>query len=78
MNPVSVLRHDGLSASRMRFQTASVLATALSIVASSNAIKILLNNDDGFGSGNLRELYRFLKEDGHDGMRSSVPNLTRC
>jgi hypothetical protein len=77
VNPVSVLRHDGPSAFKMRFQTASVLTAALSLVASSNAIKIILNNDDGFGSGNLRELYRFLKEDGHDGMRSSVPNLTR-
>ena len=44
-----------------------MLTAGLSLVASSNALKILLNNDDGFGSGNLRELYRFLKGDGHDG-----------
>ena len=46
----------------------SVLAgTALLFASSSQAINILLNNDDGFGSGNLRELYRILKTKGHNG-----------
>lgn len=27
-----------------------------------------MNNDDGFGGGNIRELYRLLKGAGHDGM----------
>lgn len=45
----------------------SVLAgTALLFASSSQAINILLNNDDGFGSGNLRELYRILKTKGHN------------
>ncbi|KAK2616216.1 hypothetical protein QQS21_000848 [Conoideocrella luteorostrata] len=39
---------------------------ALGLVSSSHALNILLNNDDGFGSGNLRELYRLLKNDGHN------------
>jgi 5'-nucleotidase len=46
----------------------SVLAaTALLFASSSQALNILLNNDDGFGSGNLRELYRILKEQDHNG-----------
>lgn len=50
----------------MRF--ASLLAGAvLGLATSSQAINILLNNDDGFGSGNLRELYRILKDKGHNG-----------
>ncbi|KAH7230355.1 hypothetical protein NW759_016201 [Fusarium solani] len=45
----------------------SVLAaTALLFASSSQALNILLNNDDGFGSGNLRELYRILKEQDHN------------
>ncbi|KAF5020327.1 hypothetical protein F66182_7633 [Fusarium sp. NRRL 66182] len=45
----------------------SVLAgAALLFASSSQAINILLNNDDGFGSANLRELYRMLKEEGHN------------
>jgi hypothetical protein len=27
-----------------------------------------MNNDDGFGSGNLRELYKLLKANGHNGL----------
>lgn len=48
----------------MRF--ASALAGALSLAASADALNILMNNDDGFGSGNLRELYKLLKAAGHD------------
>jgi 5'-nucleotidase len=32
----------------------------------SQALNILLNNDDGFGSANTRELYRVLRAAGHD------------
>lgn len=39
----------------------------LAFATSSQALNILLNNDDGFGSANLREVYRLLKKDGHDG-----------
>ncbi|KAH7123228.1 survival protein sure-like phosphatase/nucleotidase [Dactylonectria estremocensis] len=44
----------------------SLLTVASALVASTDALNILLNNDDGFGSGNLRELYRLLKGEGHD------------
>ncbi|VUC26164.1 unnamed protein product [Clonostachys rosea] len=45
----------------------SLLAGAsLAFATSSQALNILLNNDDGFGSANLREVYRLLKKDGHD------------
>jgi 5'-nucleotidase len=39
---------------------------ALLSASSSQALNILLNNDDGFGSGNLRETYRLLKGKGHN------------
>lgn len=51
---------------RMRFSSLIAAATFF-LVSSSQAINILLNNDDGFGSGNLRELYRLLKKAGHNG-----------
>jgi 5'-nucleotidase len=43
----------------------SIVASALCL-ASAQGLNILLNNDDGFGAGNLRELYRLLKDD-HNG-----------
>lgn len=61
----------------------SILAgAALCLASSSHAINILLNNDDGFGSGNLREVYRILKEKGHNGLsnpssRTNEPMLTQ-
>ena len=45
-----------------------VAGAALLLAGCSNGINILLNNDDGFGSGNLRELYKLLKAAGHNGM----------
>ncbi|RKU43815.1 hypothetical protein DL546_006666 [Coniochaeta pulveracea] len=45
----------------------SFLATsALALAGFSNGLNILMNNDDGFGSGNLRELYTLLKAAGHN------------
>ena len=41
---------------------------SLALAGSAQALNILLNNDDGFASGNLREVYRLLKEAGHNGM----------
>ena len=41
------------------------LAT-IAVAASSNALNIILNNDDGFGSANIREFYRLLKAAGHN------------
>lgn len=43
----------------------SLFAGALCL-ASTQALNILLNNDDGFASGNIREVYRLLKDD-HNG-----------
>lgn len=51
----------------MRVSLSTVLTAVLSLAASSDALRILMGNDDGFGSGNLRELYKLLKEAGHDG-----------
>ncbi|KAF9741637.1 hypothetical protein PMIN06_010556 [Paraphaeosphaeria minitans] len=45
---------------------ASTLAAALSLASTATALNILMSNDDGFGSGNLRELYKLLKAAGHD------------
>lgn len=51
----------------MRYSLSAVLTLALGLTSSSDALRILMGNDDGFGSGNLRELYKLLKEAGHDG-----------
>jgi 5'-nucleotidase len=51
----------------MRFPIYSALIAALGLASSSDALKILMGNDDGFGSGNLRELYKLLVDAGHDG-----------
>ncbi|KAJ4302598.1 hypothetical protein N0V90_001487 [Kalmusia sp. IMI 367209] len=50
----------------MKVSLAATLSAALCLVTSTHAANILMNNDDGFGSGNIRELYRILKENGHD------------
>ncbi|KAH7123984.1 survival protein sure-like phosphatase/nucleotidase [Dendryphion nanum] len=44
----------------------TVALAALALSSTTNGLKILMNNDDGFGSGNLRELYKLLKGAGHD------------
>ncbi|OIW35213.1 acid phosphatase [Coniochaeta ligniaria NRRL 30616] len=43
-----------------------VAASALALAGYGTALNILMNNDDGFGSGNLRELYKLLKANGHN------------
>lgn len=50
----------------MRFQLRAALIAALGLASSADALKILMGNDDGFGSGNLRELYKILVDAGHD------------
>ncbi|KAF1839381.1 acid phosphatase precursor [Decorospora gaudefroyi] len=50
----------------MRFSVNTALTVALGLVASTDALKILMGNDDGFGSGNLRELYKLLLDAGHE------------
>ena len=42
------------------------IVTTLSLFSSTNALNIIVNNDDGFGSANIREFYRLLKAAGHD------------
>ncbi|CAN9462609.1 unnamed protein product [Alternaria alternata] len=50
----------------MRLSLNAALAVALGLASSSDALKILMGNDDGFGSGNLRELYKLLVDAGHE------------
>ncbi|KAK0654243.1 Acid phosphatase [Lasiodiplodia hormozganensis] len=51
----------------MRFSTlVPVVLAALSSSPSAQALNILLNNDDGWASANIRETYRLLKEAGHN------------
>lgn len=48
----------------LSFHFAALAVMALMPPAS--ALNILMNNDNGFGSGNIRELYRMLVGAGHD------------
>lgn len=50
----------------------ALCSAILGLASSSHALNILLNNDDGFGSANLRETYRLLREAGHNGL-SNMP-----
>ncbi|KAK2624415.1 hypothetical protein QTJ16_006365 [Diplocarpon rosae] len=47
----------------MRISTGTVLA---SLLAFGQGLNILITNDDGFGTGNIRELYKAMKELGHN------------
>lgn len=59
--------------------SAFVSHALLSLALPAQALNILLSNDDGFGSGNLREVYRLLKQEGHNRMStikaSSLPPI---
>lgn len=51
----------------MRFSISQGLMAALTLLAAtSSALNIIVNNDDGFGSANIRELYRLLRAAGHN------------
>ncbi|KIW62371.1 5'/3'-nucleotidase SurE [Phialophora macrospora] len=50
----------------MKLSLLSYLAVTSALSGGSAAVSILMGNDDGFGSAQLREFYRFLKADGHD------------
>lgn len=51
----------------MRFPTAHALTSLLFLLPlTSIALNIIVNNDDGFGSANIRELYRLLNAAGHN------------
>ena len=42
------------------------LFAIVALLASTEALNIIINNDDGFGSANIREFYRLLNKAGHD------------
>lgn len=44
----------------------SIAAAALTLASAASSINIMLGNDDGFASAQLRETYRLLKEKGHN------------
>lgn len=51
----------------MHFSSSICLTAAPSLLpVASNALNIILNNDDGFASANIREFYRLLKAAGHN------------
>jgi 5'-nucleotidase len=56
----------------------SFIAGAALLSSGANALNILLGNDDGFGSGNLREMYRIFKEKGHNGRLSIHHDEKQC
>ncbi|KAJ9607765.1 hypothetical protein H2200_007843 [Cladophialophora chaetospira] len=49
----------------MKLHLLSAVIAASSFVGTSSAISILMGNDDGFGSAQIREFYRLLKASGH-------------
>lgn len=49
----------------MRFSLQAAIA-ALAFTSQISALNILLGNDDGFGSAQVRETYRLLKASGHE------------
>jgi 5'-nucleotidase len=50
----------------MRFSPTSIALAALAFTSSVSSINIMLGNDDGFASAQLRETYRLLKAKGHN------------
>lgn len=48
----------------LQHQLYSLLATSL--ITGTSALNILVNNDDSWGSANIRELYRVLRKSGHN------------
>ena len=43
----------------------------------SRALNIIVNNDDGFGSANIREFYRLLNAAGHNGEQQAPKRKLR-
>ena len=50
----------------MKFSLLSTAVAVSAFVGSSSAISVLMGNDDGFASAQLREVYRLLKAHGHE------------
>ncbi|KAK7508785.1 5'/3'-nucleotidase sure [Phyllosticta citriasiana] len=51
---------------KMRLPIAFAVAAVLCCFSTGQALRILLNNDDGWASANIRETYRLLREAGHE------------
>ncbi|KAK3385898.1 survival protein sure-like phosphatase/nucleotidase [Podospora didyma] len=47
-------------------RSASILAASISLVAIAQCLNVLITNDDGFGTANIRELYKQMTAHGHD------------
>ena len=47
-------------------RTSNPVALLCLLLPLTNALNIIVNNDDGFGSANIREFYRLLKASGHN------------
>lgn len=45
---------------------------AFSLPAAIQALNIIVSNDDGFAAANIREFYRLLKANGHNGDKLAV------
>ncbi len=50
----------------MKLSILSAAFVASTFTGTSSAISILMGNDDGFGSAQIREFYRLLKAEGHE------------
>lgn len=62
----------------MLFSISQLIVSTLSLLpASTQALNIIVNNDDGFASANIREFYRLLKDAGHNGALIVAPYRPR-
>ena len=50
----------------MRANSLIAAVAAVSLAPFAQSLNILLNNDDGWASANIREFYRLLKASGHN------------
>ena len=50
----------------MRLSISSCFTASFTLLQAALALNIIVNNDDGFGSANIREFYRLLKAAGHN------------
>lgn len=57
----------------MLFSFSQALVAVVSVLPiSTDALNIIVNNDDGFAAANIREFYRLLKAAGHNGTPLSM------
>ena len=50
----------------MLFSLLRSTCAVLSLVSAAQSLNIVVNNDDGWASANIREFYRLLKKAGHN------------